>query len=146
MDSIASVIQNYDLFKEGKITDRFFKHSELLNLLEGIKKKEKFSLRQAGLSVNGLSINLVTFGTGPCRVFLWSQMHGDEATATMALADLFNFLSLDYSINDLRSTISQNCTLYLLPMVNPDGAKVFTRRNAIEIDINRDFNMQQSPE
>jgi len=31
-------------------------------------------------------------------------------------------------------------------MVNPDGAEVFNRRNAMDIDINRDFNRQQSPE
>lgn len=146
MDLIASVIQNYDSFLEGHISDRFFKHSELLKLLERVSSNEKFGLRQAGLSAKGLSINLVKFGTGHCRVFLWSQMHGNEATATMALADLFNFLSLNDSFNELRSTISQNCTLYILPMVNPDGAEVFTRRNAMEIDINRDFNKQQSPE
>lgn len=143
---LINLLQNYNSFLEEQITDRFFKHQDLLKLLEKVGSKEKFDLRQVGNSVNGLLLNLVIFGNGPCRVFLWSQMHGDEATATMALADLFNFLSLDDSSNELRNTISNNCTLYILPMVNPDGAEVFTRRNAMEIDINRDFHSQQSAE
>ncbi|MCK7519052.1 MAG: hypothetical protein MZV64_15665 [Ignavibacteriales bacterium] len=30
-------------------------------------------------------------GKGKSKVFLWSQMHGDEATATMALVRCFQF-------------------------------------------------------
>jgi hypothetical protein len=72
-------------------------------------------------------------------------MHGNEATATMALMDLFNFLG-DETKADVKNIILQNCTLYILPMVNPDGAEIFDRRNAQEIDINRDFHRQASPE
>lgn len=146
MDITNLLIQNYDSFLEERFTDRLFKHADLLRVLDKVRSNEKFKLEQVGNSVNGLSINLVTFGKGPCKVFLWSQMHGNEATATMALADLFNFLSLDDSANDLRNSISDNCTLYIVPMVNPDGAELFTRRNLIEIDINRDFHSQQSSE
>ena len=72
-------------------------------------------------------------------------MHGNEATATMALLDLLSFLG-DENQDDVRNIILHNCTLYILPMLNPDGAEVFNRRNAQEIDINRDFHKQQSPE
>jgi len=36
--------------------------------------------------------------------------------------------------------------LHFIPMLNPDGAEKFTRRNAIGIDINRDAVRLQSPE
>jgi hypothetical protein len=88
---------------------------------------------------------LLRAGTGETRVFIWSQMHGDEPTATMAICDLFKFLAAE-DPDELRDRILQHCTLYILPMVNPDGAAVFTRRNAQGIDINRDFNRQQTPE
>ena len=74
---------------------------------------------------------------------LWSQMHGDEATGTMALFDLFNFLQQD---NETAKLIKENCELLMIPMVNPDGAAVFTRRNAQQIDINRDFLKTATPE
>ena len=34
---------------------------------------------------------MITIGTGPFRVLLWSQMHGDEPTATAALFDVFEY-------------------------------------------------------
>ena len=70
-------------------------------------------------------------------------MHGDEATGTMALFDLFNCLQQD---NETVKLLHENCQLLMIPMVNPDGAAVFTRRNAQQIDINRDFIQTASPE
>ncbi len=115
------------------------------DLLETLKTNSLFEIREVGKSFEGRSLNLVKCGSGSIKVFLWSQMHGNEATATMALMDLFNFLG-DESQQDLNNVILKNCTLYILPMVNPDGAEVFERRNAQEIDINRDFHGQASPE
>jgi hypothetical protein len=80
-------------------------------------------------------------------VLLWSQMHGDEATATMALFDLFNFFrARDDGFDSLRHLILQHTTLYFVPMLNPDGAERQTRRNALGIDLNRDALRLQSPE
>ena len=132
-------------YQEQTIKNRFFKHSEITAMLMNLNP-DKFSVTEIGKSAEGRSISLIRYGTGETRVFLWSQMHGDEATATMALFDLFNFLVANDDLNELRNSISGNCTLYILPMVNPDGTEVFTRRNAQGIDINRDFNKRQSPE
>ena len=104
-----------------------------------------FNMEVVGNSLEGRKIRLITLGTGPCKVFLWSQMHGDETTGTMALVDLLNLISSeDYS--SITSQITSACTLYILPMVNPDGAERFTRRNAQQIDINRDYLRTASPE
>jgi hypothetical protein len=146
MNLLDNLLENYQSFEEIQINDRFFKHSLVCNLLDSMTNKKVFSIEEAGLSTMGRSINLIKWGNGPCRVFLWSQMHGDEATATMALADLLNFLSQNGIYNEITDSLDKNCTLYILPMLNPDGAEFFTRRNAMEIDINRDFHRQQSPE
>ncbi len=139
-------MENYQAFEETRIKDRFFKHADLLKILDKLKANSAFNLKVAGLSTNGLSINLITWGKGPKRVFLWTQMHGDEATATMSIADLLNFLSQPGQFRQINDLLAEKCTLYILPMVNPDGAEVFNRRNAMNIDINRDFHRQQSPE
>jgi hypothetical protein len=139
-------MENYQAFEEKRIKDRFFKHADLLKILDKLKANSAFNLKEAGQSTNGLSINLITWGKGPKRVFLWSQMHGDEATATMSIADLLNFLSEPAQFRQIHDLLAEKCTLYILPMVNPDGAEVFKRRNAMDIDINRDFHRQQSPE
>ncbi|MHB1177836.1 MAG: M14 family zinc carboxypeptidase [Daejeonella sp.] len=143
--SQLSLLLHYHTFHQKAIKDRFFKHADLLQLLEPLRSSLKFEIREVGKSVEARSINLIKCGSGPVKVFLWSQVHGNEATATMALMDLFNFLG-DENQDNAKGIILQNCTLYILPMVNPDGAEVFNRRNAQEIDINRDFHNQQSPE
>ncbi|MGB4774207.1 MAG: M14 family zinc carboxypeptidase [Daejeonella sp.] len=146
MEFSDQIFNQYNRYLELSITNRFFKHADLLRIIERLKKNPRFIIEQKGISVQGCSINLMKIGTGPVKIFLWSQMHGNEATATMALFDLFNFLNANDELNDIRNAFLENCTLYFLPLVNPDGAEVFTRRNAQEIDINRDFNAQQSPE
>jgi len=146
MDSLNILMENYQAFEETRIKDCFFKHAELLKILNKLKANSAFNLKEAVLSTNRLPINLITWGKGPKRVFLWSQMHGDEATATMSIADLLNFLSQPGQFRQIHDLLAEKCTLYILPMVNPDGAEVFNRRNAMDIDINRDFHRQQSPE
>jgi hypothetical protein len=135
-------IQNsYLAFEELSLKNRFFKHHELVILLN--KLPETFKVQKLGNSFNGKSINLVVWGNGDQKVMLWSQMHGDEATGTMALFDLMNYLQ---TANDTVKSIAEKCTLYIIPMVNPDGAEIFTRRNAQQLDINRDFLARVSPE
>lgn len=132
-------------YVERSITNRFFKQADVQALLKNLRR-DTFDIHQSGQSANGLPISIVKCGGGETRILLWSQMHGDEATATMALFDLFNFISADDEFNYIRNSILTGCTLYFLPMLNPDGANQFTRRNAQGIDINRDFHRCQTPE
>jgi predicted deacylase len=139
--TITSVIDNYELYREKRLKDRFFKHKDIVKLLANLPPA--FEIKELGNSVNGKAINLVTWGNGETKVMLWSQMHGDEATGTMALFDLFNFLQTD---NELVKLLFENCQLFIIPMVNPDGAEIFIRRNIQQIDINRDFLKETTPE
>jgi N-acyl-D-amino-acid deacylase len=100
-------------------------------------------VEQIAESVEGRAIRAVHFGHGPTRVLLWSQMHGDEPTATMALADLFAFLGTDHP---LARRLADRLTVVAVPMLNPDGAQRFQRRNAMGIDINRDARALVTPE
>ena len=106
---------------------------------------EMFSMEEAGQSVEGRSINHVKVGTGSMPILLWSQMHGDEPTATAALFDVFSYLSTHRDEPAARRILSQ-LTLHVVPMVNPDGAERSQRRNAQGIDINRDALRLQTPE
>lgn len=139
----TNILNNYPQFINSEFTGRFIKHTQVTECLSQLP--DCFEQSCAGTSFQGRSINLVKWGNGPVKVFLWSQMHGDEATGTIALFDLFNYLSGTHDLEFVES-LRQQCTLYILPMVNPDGAAQFTRRNAQHIDINRDFIKQVSPE
>ena len=102
-------------------------------------------MEKIGESIEGRSINYVRAGTGPFGVLLWSQMHGDESTATSALFDLFDYVRR-HRQDPVVERILSRLTLHVVPMLNPDGAERFERRNAQSIDINRDALRLQTPE
>lgn len=136
----------YERYKEPAIKDRFFKHNDILPLIQKYADSKFLKVEEVGKSVRGRSINHLTAGQGPIKILLWSQMHGDESTATMALFDMFNFLSANDENNALRKTILDKLELHFVPMLNPDGAQVWKRRNDLDIDINRDARMLVTPE
>ncbi|QDH78627.1 peptidase M14 [Echinicola soli] len=135
----------YEQYKESAITHRRFTHADLQPLIED--HTEGFEVTALGKSVEGRPIRQLAYGKGETKVLLWSQMHGDESTATMALFDLFNFLEgSGDDFGQIRKAIHDQLTLHFIPMVNPDGAERFTRRNAYGIDLNRDAIKEVSPE
>ncbi|PKV62660.1 M14 family metallopeptidase [Pontibacter ramchanderi] len=138
--------ENHHRFKEPSLRHRRFRHRDIVPLIEQLQEKSSFDVQVAGHSVQGRSIYLIKAGTGKTRVLLWSQMHGDEPTATMALFDLMHFLSQTDELDAVRDHILQHLTLYIVPMLNPDGAEMYSRRNALGIDMNRDALRLQSPE
>jgi hypothetical protein len=103
------------------------------------------TVHDAGRSLEGRAIRTVTCGTGPQRVLLWSQMHGDEPTATLALLDIFNLFGeagKEAWVQDLLHGV----TITAVPMLNPDGAERGWRRTAAGIDMNRDARALETAE
>jgi len=132
-------------YKEASITHRRFKHKDILPLIQ--ERTDDFKVVELGKSVQGREILQLTYGNGPIKVLLWSQMHGNESTATMALMDLFNFLEGSQDdFDSVRNILHDKLEIRFIPMVNPDGAEVFQRRNAWDIDLNRDAIRGITPE
>ncbi|MEM7414394.1 MAG: M14 family zinc carboxypeptidase [Gemmatimonadota bacterium] len=133
-----------DRLKVPGLDDRRFSHADLWAAIEPYIGRA-VSDRVVGESAEGRSIPLLTYGSGPIPILLWSQMHGNESTATMALADMVRFFD-EYGDDPLARTIAEGATVYMIPMLNPDGADRFQRRNAQGIDVNRDARRLQTPE
>ncbi|MDT8347497.1 MAG: M14 family zinc carboxypeptidase [Flavobacteriaceae bacterium] len=93
-------------------------------------------------SVEGRAINLYRFGNGSKKVMIWSQMHGNESTTTRALVDVMETLIK----NRPDKSMFNELQLYIIPVLNPDGAVRWTRNNANEIDLNRDALALSQPE
>ncbi len=104
-----------------------------------------FRVKDEGRSVEGREIWSVSFGRGPFVVLMWSQMHGDEPTATSALFDLYEYIRL-HEREPAVAHLLEQLTVHTVPMLNPDGAELFQRRNAQNIDINRDALDLATPE
>lgn len=136
----------HDFFKENTLKNRRFKHSDIIPLILKLSENPIFEVSEIGKSFENRTIYQIKIGSGLTKVLLWSQMHGDEATATMAIFDIFKFFSEKNELESQKKEILEKCTLYFVPMLNPDGAERFTRRNALGIDLNRDALRLQSPE
>lgn len=132
-------------YRVGAIHARRFTHAEYWKAIEPSINTPAFKNELLGESMLGRPIRALTFGQGPTRILLWSQMHGDESTASMALADIFRFLA-EAPNDSLRRRLASALTITFIPMLNPDGAELFQRENAAGIDVNRDARRLSTPE
>lgn len=128
------------------LDQRRFRREAYWNILDPILGGSAASAcERVGESAEGRPLRMVSFGRGDVAVLAWSQMHGDESTATMALADVFSFLAR-HPEHALVRALSRRLSLHFVPMLNPDGAARFQRHNAAGIDVNRDARRLATPE
>jgi hypothetical protein len=100
-------------------------------------------IQEIGTSYLEKPIYKLSTGTGTINVLAWSQMHGNESNATHAMLDLL--ITLDKA-PELKEELFSKIKLDFIFMLNPDGSERWTRLNAIEIDLNRDFHNESSKE
>ncbi|MEL1240203.1 M14 family metallopeptidase [Flavobacterium flavipallidum] len=127
--------------KEKTIEGRYLTLESIEPILNKINTNNQLSI--IGQSVQGRPIYKYNIGEGKTKIYLWSQMHGNESTTTKAL---FDFLNLLHNGSDLAQKFLSHFTFCCLPMLNPDGAFLYTRANANEIDLNRDSQDLTQPE
>ena len=130
---------------EGLDDRRFSPEGYWDTVLPLVGRVDGISADSIGASAEGRPLRLIRFGNGDTKVLLWSQMHGDESTASMALADILRFISERPRHPAVRA-IMENLDVGIVPVLNPDGAARFERRNSQGIDINRDARALQTPE
>ncbi len=137
----------YPEYKNTRFTDRYIDPTEWVAYCQELPSE--FKVANEGCSEEGRTILQLKWGTGKRHLLLWSQMHGNEPTATLAISDLFNLLSngsTDARTKDLVNGWMNEFTFHFIPILNPDGAIRYQRRNANGIDINRDAVKQATAE
>ncbi|MCM8570222.1 peptidase M14 [Gramella jeungdoensis] len=133
----------YSRIKFDGITGRYLTISDIELVNESFEKY--FEITEIGRSVQERPVYMYKLGSGKIKVLAWSQMHGNESTTTKAVVDLLNAFKEDVS-NEVFSLILKSCSLYIIPMLNPDGAQEYTRVNANLVDLNRDLQNLSQPE
>ncbi|MBW7887600.1 MAG: peptidase M14 [Bacteroidetes bacterium] len=142
-----TLYDSYETYKVQEITTRRISHPELMKIIDRFAQQmpEILSVETVGTSAEGREIRLLKIGAGTTKIFMWSQMHGDEPTATMGLMDLLSYINNNKKSPEVQA-ILKNTTLLIIPMLNPDGALRFQRRTSQGIDMNRDAQHLQTPE
>jgi hypothetical protein len=130
----------FDTNREKTLFHRYINLEKIEPLLNKISNS--FEVKTIGHSVEQRPIYGIKLGRGSTKVLMWSQMHGNESTTTKALFDLMNSILNEWSLK----WIQDDLCLYIIPMLNPDGAEKYTRINANGIDLNRDAQVLSQPE
>lgn len=142
-EPLQTVMEAYSSIKENTIEGRYLHLGHIAPLLK--KHTENFRIEEIGRSVLDQPIHYVEIGAGSINILAWSQMHGNESTTTKAVFDLLNAANLLQNVPEMK-VILETCRIRIIPMLNPDGAKAYTRVNANEIDLNRDAKKLKEPE
>ena len=141
---IEKLSEWHDMHHEKKLEKRYLTLKQIQPFLSGLD--DLFKLNKIGESFEGRDIYELIFGAGTTSVFLWTQMHGNESTGTRAFFDLIKFFTEPGEHKWLADHILKECTVYCIPILNPDGAEAYTRVNAQGIDLNRDVLEVKAPE
>jgi hypothetical protein len=98
--------------------------------LRSVDGKGPVTVSVEGRTAQGRGVYLVHLSTAPLRgppswkVLFYAQQHGDELSGKDALLYLVRDIARDPSL------LPPDVDLWILPMMNPDGAEAGTRRNA----------------
>lgn len=142
------LFSTYERYRLDYLTPWNCKHERVLSeLIDLVVKSDKLmAMEELGTSIEDRSVNLIKIGRGSKRVLLWSQMHGDESTATLAVMDIFSFFLRSARDERWVGEMLDELTLCFIPMLNPDGAERRERRTTVGIDMNRDALDLATPE
>ncbi len=143
--NIDKVNNKYSSFYQEGLAQRHIKHDQIRPLIDALAKDERFLVRMVGNSVQGREVLMVSVGQGDTTVLAWTQMHGNESTATRAAFDFINLISSEEWKAESQDLLSK-ITFHVILMLNPDGAEIYQRENVWGLDLNRDAAAQAAPE
>jgi hypothetical protein len=98
-----------------------------------------------GQSVNGRELWSITISDNvgneeaEPEVRLASTIHGNEPPGLEMLLFLVDHLTNNYGIDPAVTNLVDNYEIHIIPCLNPDGLVAGVRRNAHNVDLNRNF-------
>ncbi len=112
--------------------------------LKSVQRPGLITVTEEGRSAGGRPIFLVRLNRGGAkarfRAFFYAQQHGNEVSGKDAL------LYLIRAVSEHPERLPEDVDLYLMPMLNPDGAVAQRRTNDAKADLNRDHLLLSQPE
>jgi hypothetical protein len=119
-------------------------YETLKQFADNLNENNFINVTIEGKTIENRSLFLFHLYRGPqpskWKVFFFAQQHGNEPAGKDALIYLIN------QIYQKPQILPEDVELWLMPMVNPDGAENNKRRNGNDFDLNRDHQLLSQPE
>jgi hypothetical protein len=119
-------------------------YAEMVTFLEAVARPGFITVTEEGCSTQGRKVYLVRLNRGGAKatfkVLYYAQQHGNEVAGKDAQ------LTLIRDIAEHPERLPLDVDLYLMPMLNPDGAEAHRRLNGAGADLNRDHLLLAQPE
>ena len=119
-------------------------YSQMQEHLKKYSSKDYIHLDTIGQSSQGHPIYAININRKKSEeqwsIMLAGQQHGDEPAGKEAILYLLKYMAED------KNLVPEDLNLWLIPMVNPDGAIANQRRNGRGADLNRDHILLSQPE
>jgi Zinc carboxypeptidase len=122
---------------------RTISYSEMETFLKSVDGTGPVRVSVEGTTTRGRSVYLVHLRRSDrpaWKILFYAQQHGDEISGKDALLYLIRDISRD------PRQLPEDVDLWILPMMNPDGAEAGTRVNGAGVDLNRDHITLEQPE
>lgn len=136
---------------ESTSAEKLTTYEEMISFLNELHRRtQNFTIETVATSVEGRDIPLLRFSESgfaapgqrdKLTVLLFAQQHGDEPSGKEAAIQLVRDIAMGYFVDFL-----QGIDLLLIPQVNPDGSEKQQRRNANDVDLNRNHLILTEPE
>jgi hypothetical protein len=145
---VEILIEDYKAYKD-EIFQRGFYHTydQVYLVLDSFATNYPSICRldTIGYSVQGRAIWAMRVTDNPGieenepEIRLPANMHGDEHISTEVTLYFLRYLVTNYASNTQVQNLVNNREIWVLPTINPDGKVANTRRNANNVDLNRDY-------
>ena len=119
-------------------------YGEMVAFLEAMARPGLITVTEEARSHQGRKVLLVRLNRGGAkarfRVLWYAQQHGNEVAGKDAQ------LTFIRDVAQRPGLLPEDVDLYLMPMLNPDGAEAHKRFNGAGADLNRDHLLLEQPE
>ena len=142
------IIEDYQAYKDS-IFDRGFYHTyaQVYSVLDSFATDYPAICRldTIGYSVQNRAIWAMRVTDNPQieehepEIRLPANMHGDEHIGTEITLYFLRHLLTNYATDSMIQALVNGNEIWVLPTINPDGKVANTRRNANNVDLNRDY-------
>jgi hypothetical protein len=145
---VRILINDYKTYKDDIFARGFYHtYAQVYSVLDSFATgyPDICRLDTAGLSVQGRAIWAMRVTDNPQieenepEIRLIGNMHGDEHIGTEVTLYFLRHLLTNYESDPRVQDLVDNNEFWIMPTINPDGKVANTRRNANNVDLNRDY-------